>query len=256
MNLPEISLPFLEGISGVSPLLHPVVVHFAIVLPVFVLIFELVNVVFKRRSLGIFSFVLFILTGAFIATAYITGTTDGKEAWEFLTPEGQEALKAHKILGSYLTVGFGLLLFFKLATLISSHLVVRMVYLIFLVAFLALLLKQGKDGGSLVFTHGANVEQVKILDDKLFKLEYEFEDLQERCNKLNQTEIDDTNTTDETQTQEAPISLNTIDENLTKVAPANLNTTDENLTLELPAEVNKIEENLTQEVQADINITL
>lgn len=199
MNLPEISLPFFEGITGVPLLLHPVVIHFIIVLPLLVLIVELVNTVLKRKSLSVFSFVLLLLVGGFIAIAYVTGSTDGKAAWDALTPEGQEALKAHKTLGAYLAAGFVMLLFFKIATVVSSHPIVRMVFVFFLIAFMALLLKQGKDGGELVYTHGANVAQVKILDDKLFDLEYEHDDLLERHQKLQAEFGLESNTTQEPQ---------------------------------------------------------
>ena len=88
MSLPAITIP-VEIPFEVPLLLHPVVVHFAIVIPVIVLILELTNLYFKRRSLNILSFSFLFLTIILFAGLYVTGLADGKEAYSFLSDAGK-----------------------------------------------------------------------------------------------------------------------------------------------------------------------
>jgi len=52
----------------------------------------------------------------------------------------------------------------------------KAVYLLILIIFVAGILKQGKEGGELVYTYGANVKIVKTMDDEMFDLKDELED--------------------------------------------------------------------------------
>jgi cytoskeletal protein RodZ len=59
-------------------------------------------------------------------------------------------------------------LLFKLLSAIINRALMKGLFLFVLIFFVAGILKQGKEGGELVYTHGANVKIVKIKDDALF----------------------------------------------------------------------------------------
>jgi len=98
----------------------------------------------------------------------LTGSADGKAAWDLLTQDGQSALKAHKLFGTYLLLASGIVLIFKLLSAMIQRGLMKILYMLILIFFVIGVLKQGKEGGELVYTHGANVKIVKIKDDELF----------------------------------------------------------------------------------------
>lgn len=175
MNLPAITLPI--DISDVIPLLmHPVAVHFAVVLPLVILILELINLLTKRKSLSVSVYLLFVLlTGVFLA-AYVTGVTDGKEAGPLLNDEGLSALKAHKLLGVYLVYLTLLPLALKVLSLFVKKGWSRALYSTALIGLIALTLFQAKKGGELVYIYGANVASQQLLEDKVEELTSELEE--------------------------------------------------------------------------------
>lgn len=175
IKIPEIPLPF-----DIPILMHPPVVHFIVALPLIVLLLELVNLVAKKRAIGVASFFLLVLTVVAAVAAYLTGITDGKEAWDILTQAGQSELKDHKVLGTYLMIFSAIVLVFKLLSALIKKGLMKAIYLVVLIFFVAGILKQGKEGGELVYSHGANVERVKTMDDEMFDLKEELEELQEK----------------------------------------------------------------------------
>ena len=151
-----------------------------IALPIVVLLLEIINLFAKKRAIGVVSFVLLALTVVVAIAAYLTGTTDGKEAFDALTQAGQTDLKAHKILGTYLMLASGVVLVFKLLSSMIQRGLMKALYLLVLILFVVGILKQGKEGGELVYKYGANVERVADLDSDLFDAKEEVEDLQEK----------------------------------------------------------------------------
>ena len=162
-KIPEIPLPF-----DIPALMHPPVAHFIIALPVIILLLEIVNLIVKKRAIGVTSFFLLILTVVAAIAAFYTGSADGKAAWDILTQDGQSAVKAHKLFGTYLMLASVVVVLFKLLSSLVQRGLMKAVYLLVLIVFVAGILKQGKEGGELVYTHGANVKIVKIKDDELF----------------------------------------------------------------------------------------
>ncbi len=162
-KIPEIPLPF-----DIPGLMHPPVAHFIIALPVIILLLEIVNLIAKKRAIGVTSFFLLILTVVAAIAAFYTGSVDGKAAWDILTQDGQTAVKAHKLFGTYLMLASVVVVLFKLLSSLVQRGLMKAVYLLVLIVFVAGILKQGKEGGELVYTHGANVKIVKIKDDELF----------------------------------------------------------------------------------------
>jgi uncharacterized membrane protein len=175
MELPVITLPKVDLPFDIPVLLHPPIDHFAIAIPVVILLLEFYNLFARRKSIGAFSFLLLILTVIVFLGAYLTGSTDGKEAYDLLTPEGQEALKAHKLLGTYLLLGTGVVLFFKLLAMTGKS-YFKFFFFVVLLGLIAGTFEQGEHGGELVYKYGANVERVKALDDELFDVKEELED--------------------------------------------------------------------------------
>jgi len=155
INIPQIDLPF-----AIPTLVHPAIVHFAIAIPVIVLLLEFYNLFAKRKSIGGFSFLLLLITIAVLIAVYLTGGVDGKEAYDLLSTDGQAELKAHKLLGAYvLIVSVGVILFKLLA--MTGKGFFRFLFFISLIGLIAISLKQGKDGGELVYEYGANVQIIK-----------------------------------------------------------------------------------------------
>jgi len=178
MGLPEINISFLDELVSMPVHLHPPIVHFVVALPVIIFLIELVHLLFRRKVLDVVNIGLLGLLLIFLLGAYIAGVTDGKEAWDLLDEKGQEALKAHKTFGIYIVLfGFSAVAIFKVISLISNSMIFNILYMLILALFVVLILKQGKDGGELVIVHGANIQKVKILDDKLFDLQSAYEDL-------------------------------------------------------------------------------
>lgn len=171
IKIPEIPLPF-----DIPALMHPPVDHFVIALPVVVLLLEIINLFAKKRAIGVISFFLIILTVVAAVAAYLTGSADGKAAWDLLSEAGQAELKDHKILGTYLMLASAVVLLFKLLSAMINRALMKGLFLFVLIFFVAGILKQGKEGGELVYTHGANVKIVKIKDDKLFDCQDDLSD--------------------------------------------------------------------------------
>ena len=186
MQLPALTLPKIDLPFDIPVLLHPPVDHFAIALPVVILLLEFYNLFARKKSIGAFSFLLLILTVGAFAIAYLTGTTDGKEAYDLLTPEGQDAFNAHKLLGTYLLLGTVVVLFFKLLAM-TGKTYFKFFFFVVLIGLIVGTFEQGEHGGELVYKYGANVERVKTLDDELFDAKEALEEAEEAVSKVEKT---------------------------------------------------------------------
>jgi uncharacterized membrane protein len=164
-KIPELALPF-----DIPVLMHPPVDHLVIALPLIVLLLEIVNLVVKKRAVGVISFFLLLFTIIGAVAAYYTGITDGKEALDLLTQAGQDDLKAHKLMGTYLMFASVAVLVFKLLASMIKRGIVKGLYFLILVLFVAGIVKQGKEGGELVYKYGANVARVAELQGTLDRL--------------------------------------------------------------------------------------
>ncbi|SFV90606.1 ORF 73 ECLF1 [hydrothermal vent metagenome] len=184
MELPALKLPQIQLPFDIPVLAHPPVDHFVIAIPILVLIIELINLVAKKRAIGTISFVLLTIGMVAAVAAYLTGTVDGKEAFDALTQAGQSELKAHKLLGTYLMLASAVVVLFKMLSAIVKKGIIKALYLLILVVFVAGILKQGHDGGELVYKYGANVERVADLDSDLFDAKEELDDANEALNEL------------------------------------------------------------------------
>lgn len=176
MALPELSLP-LELPFEVPLLLHPVVAHFAIAIPVIVLLIELANLYFKRRALSITTALLLSLVAILYLGLYVTGKADGSEAFIFLSEAGKEELSEHKTLGIYV-IYFSMIVFaLRLLTLWLKAQAATTLYIVTLLLLIALNAKQGHDGGELIYEHGANVAPLSSCQDETEALREEIQTL-------------------------------------------------------------------------------
>ncbi len=170
-KIPEIPLPF-----DIPALMHPPITHFIIAIPIIVLLLEIVNLIVKKKALGVTTFFLLLLTVVASIAAYYTGSADGKAAWDILNSDGQAALKAHKLFGTYLMMASIIVLFFKLISAMVQKGLVKGIYILVLIFFVAGILKQGKEGGELVYKYGANVAPAKAYSDLMFTINDDMED--------------------------------------------------------------------------------
>jgi uncharacterized membrane protein len=155
MDLPIISLPV--QVPELMPLLlHPVAVHFAVVLPLVILILELINLVTKRKALTVTVYLLF---------------------GPLLSDEGMAALKSHKLIGIYLIYLALVPIVLKAVTLFVKKPWVRIIYLLSFIGVISLTVFQAKEGGELVYNYGANVSSQQALQDRVETLEDEMEEL-------------------------------------------------------------------------------
>ena len=200
MTLPDITayIPKVELPFDLPTLLHPAVVHFMIAIPVIVLLMELVNLIAKKKAVGVTSFMLLLLTVVVSAGAYFTGLVDGKEGYDLLSEAGKEELSEHKLLGTYLLLVSVVVLLFKLLSAAMSSKIMKSLYMLVLIGFIFGIFEQGKDGGELVYEYGMNVEKVKELDDKVFELEEALEEAKEKIAQ-SQKKADETEAVQTTQ---------------------------------------------------------
>ncbi len=167
MSLPAIDIPLPPLPIEIPLMLHSPVVHFAVALPVILFLVEIINLIMKRRALNVTSTILIILIGVVFFAAFLTGTTDGKEASALLSAEGREELGEHKLLGIYLVYATAVLLLFKFISMFVKKIWSKIAYLVLLIAFIGLTFLQGKHGGELVFEYGANVKAVSALKKEI-----------------------------------------------------------------------------------------
>jgi len=166
MSLPQISIPALNIPFDIPTLLHPPLVHFAIAIPVLIVIAEILNLVINGKGVKIItSFMMFLLI-IILFGAYLTGTTDGKTAIDSGFNAVSE-LKEHKLLGIYLFYGSIFIFVLKLLSLLINRAGYKLFYILVLFGFLAGIIHQGKEGGELVYKYGANVKvQSDEFDDE------------------------------------------------------------------------------------------
>ncbi len=163
MSLPPLALPVIPLPFEIPLMVHPVVVHFAVALPVVVLLLELVNLFAKKRTIGILSFFFMVLITVLFFAAYLSGTVDGKEAKVFLSAEAKEALAGHKQLAVYLVYVSGILMLFKLFSVMIRKTAIKVLFFLVLVVFVVTVLNEGSKGGALVYQYGVNVKSVPAI---------------------------------------------------------------------------------------------
>jgi len=226
MNLPVIDIP-VQLPFDVPLLIHPIFVHFAIAIPVIVLLIELVNVKANKPAVSITSLFLLTLLMVVYIGAFFTGKADGSEAFSLLSAEAKEELKEHKLLGTYMVYATAVLFIFKIFAMLVKQNWSRNLFLLLLILFIATAFKQGKDGGELVYEYGVNVKAVNELQDRVDDMQYDIDDLKHELKKAK--ESSSVQSVDTTQSESGKVEESTADkteqettapENSTDVTPS------------------------------------
>ena len=140
-------------------MLHPAAAHFAVVLPILSLVLGIAYLIKPSDLMSKISTRFMVFATIFIVIAFFTGKEDGGVAYGLLTSEGKALLIKHKDFGLYLAIAMGLTTLIKFYGCFKSN-VKAEIFAIILVAVVAgATLFQGKMGGELTYTHGANVAQ-------------------------------------------------------------------------------------------------
>jgi len=187
MALPSIpfEIPSIETLGlpfDIPTLIHPAVVHFMIALPIIVLLLEVVNLIMRKRAIGGVNFLLLFFVALVSVVAYVTGVADGKEA-SVIDAVIKDELLEHKLLGTWLMLASLVVFFFKFISATTQNGVIKAFYLVVLIGFVVGILKQGQEGGELVYEYGVNVKAMKKIDAKIFDLEEKIEILEATTTK-------------------------------------------------------------------------
>ncbi len=193
LPLPPISVPFTLPIE-IPLLVHPPLVHFAIVLPLIILVLEIINSFAKKKTLSAINIGMLFMVMIIMIGAFFTGKADGTEAFDLLSKAGKETLGEHKLIGAYLLYFSIALFIIKIISASIKKAWLRAIYILLLTGFVAFTFYQGKEGGELVFKHGASVEALATAEESIFDLKDEMSDLQEELKEY-------TDEADESETQ-------------------------------------------------------
>ncbi len=160
MALPVLNIPELPaGINiPVAEMIHPMLTHFAIALPVVIIVLEIINLVVKKRTIGVLSFVFMLILTAVIYFALLSGSADAKRAGDLVSGEAKDILEAHKQLSIYLFYASLALMLFKLLSVLVQKTALKVLFLLVAIAFTAGIFASGKKGCTLVFQHAINVK--------------------------------------------------------------------------------------------------
>lgn len=159
MNFPPLSIPDLPLPIAIPEMMHPAIIHFAVALPVIIILLELINLAVRRKLLGSISFVLMVLMALVYLGAYLTGTVDANRAKDLLSPETKALLDAHKNGGIWLVYGSLGVILLKIISVAVKKILVRIVYLLVLVLFFWGATGVVQDGCALTYKHGVNVQK-------------------------------------------------------------------------------------------------
>lgn len=163
-----------------SLFLHPPLVHFAIVLPMLALIFQLSYSVTNNYTYSQLSSRILIIASLFMIAAWYTGGLHGKDVYPLLSDEGQTLFKQHKQLGLYMMIITIVLALAKFIACKARNVVLETLVLIGLLGTSSLVAYQGLLGGDIVYKHGGGVEKysdgMECLDDPSMFIEENEED--------------------------------------------------------------------------------
>jgi uncharacterized membrane protein len=147
-------------------MLHPATAHFAMVLPVVASVFGLVYLARRGEGMSKLSSILTVVAALAMAVVWYTGSQAGPAIYNYLSEGGQHELIEHKTLGLYLAIAFGVIAVLKIAGCRLKKFGLEALSIILLLLGTAVVFKQGKDGGELVYQYGAPFKSY-IIEDSL-----------------------------------------------------------------------------------------
>ncbi len=159
MHLPSLTIPSFPLPFEIPAMMHPAIVHFAVALPVVILLLEIINLMARRKAIGSVSFLLLVLMAAVYFGAYLTGVTDADAAKNALSPEAKSLLEAHKNGGIWLVYSTAAVLLIKLISVGVNKLPARIVFLVAMALFFWGATGVVQKGCALTYKHGVNVHK-------------------------------------------------------------------------------------------------
>lgn len=139
-------------------LFHPPLVHFAIVLPLIALFFQITYSVSNNYIYSQWSTRMLVVASVIMVAAWYTGGLQGADVYPLLSEEGQATLKQHKNLGLYLMIGTITLAVIKFIACKSRNVILETIVLVGLLGVSSALAYQGLIGGDVVYKYGGGVQ--------------------------------------------------------------------------------------------------
>lgn len=140
-------------------LLHPPLVHFAIVLPIVALVFQIAYSVSNNYIYSQWSARVLLISAMIMTAAWYTGGLQGQDVYPLLSEEGQTVLKQHNNLGIFLMLLTVFLALIKLYACRVKNVFLETIVLIGLFTASTAVAYQGLTGGDVVYKHGGGVEK-------------------------------------------------------------------------------------------------
>ena len=145
-------------------MLHPVIAHFAIVLPVVASVFGIMYLITRKELLGKISSGSIFFAALAMVGAWYTGNQAGPEVYDYLSEAGQHELIEHKKLGLYLAISLSFIAILKIIGCQLKKYSLEVVAILLLLIVTAATFLQGKEGGELVYTHGTPFKSFSMLE--------------------------------------------------------------------------------------------
>ncbi len=141
-----------------STLLHPPLVHFAIVLPIVALFVQIAYSVSNNYLYSQWASRVLIIAALFMLGAWYTGGLEGQDVYPLLNDSGQSVLKQHRNIGLYLMIGTIVLALIKFFACKARNVILETIVLVGLLVTSSGLAYQGLIGGDIVYKYGGGVE--------------------------------------------------------------------------------------------------
>lgn len=139
-------------------MIHPAIAHFAVALPIISLVLGLLYLFKPTEVMSKISSRFLSFAAIFIVLAYFTGKNDAKEIIEFLSSDAKAQLIQHAQLGLYLAISMTVVALIKMFGCFKKMFKVEILAVVLLAVLTAATFYQGKMGGELTYTYGANVK--------------------------------------------------------------------------------------------------
>jgi len=144
-------------------LLHPPLVHFAVVLPIVALVFQLTYLITKNEAHSVYAARILAVGAILMVAVWYTGGAEGKLAYPLLDAEGKKELLAHKAYGMYVMIATLVIAAIKFVSCKMKTPALELGSFLLMASLVGMVGYQGSMGGDVVYEHGGNVETTKTL---------------------------------------------------------------------------------------------
>ena len=145
-------------------MIHPAIVHFAMVLPVVASVFGLIYLFKRDEATSKLSSRAIVVAALAMIAAWYTGDQAGPAIYDYLSEAGQHELKEHKALGLYLAIAMGVIAIIKFIGCKMKNFKIEVLAVVLLFGATLVTFAQGKDGGEIVYNHGTPFKAYMIQD--------------------------------------------------------------------------------------------